>query len=325
MGLASWYSLNSTMYEFWTAERDMLEADIMAARESEGTDSSTRLSQMPPNESALNLANNYLCQIHSIEQKAGSHQQQIVRQLDTLRWLLYRAREQLILAQPADQALDARRQKLLAEVNDDEFYTTSERVAINQLLQGATDRRRFASDEPDLAESGMQAANRAQAVANAYRIRDDIQATNFFRLRITRHYQLILLTVGIPVLAATVYFVAAYSGSFNDLSWKRGWVPVFMSSLLGVLGAIVSAGQRSTRMRPQTIADQLGAWVATLSRIPIGAVAGLTVWIFSLAAISDDVQHLGIGNVLIAAFGAGFTERLAVQGARPQGEEAKSK
>jgi hypothetical protein len=98
-----------------------------------------------------------------------------------------------------------------------------------------------------------------------------------------------------------------------------------MSSLLGVLGAIVSAGQRSTRMRPQTIADQLGTWVATLSRIPIGAVAGLTVWIFSLAAIGDDVQHLGIANVLIAAFGAGFTERLAVQGARPQGEETKLK
>jgi hypothetical protein len=78
-------------------------------------------------------------------------------------------------------------------------------------------------------------------------------------------------------------------------------------------------------MRPQTIADQLGTWVATLSRIPIGAVAGLTVWIFSLAAIGDDVQHLGIANVLIAAFGAGFTERLAVQGARPQGEETKLK
>jgi hypothetical protein len=78
-------------------------------------------------------------------------------------------------------------------------------------------------------------------------------------------------------------------------------------------------------MRPQTIADQLGTWVATLSRIPIGAVAGLLIWLFSLAAISDDVQHLGMGNVLIAAFGAGFTERLAIQGARPQGEETKTR
>ena len=31
MGLTSWYSLNLAMYEFWTAERDMLEADIQAA------------------------------------------------------------------------------------------------------------------------------------------------------------------------------------------------------------------------------------------------------------------------------------------------------
>jgi hypothetical protein len=323
MRLTSWYSLNSTIYEYWTAERDMLKADIKAARDARAPeDGPTR---MPQSESALNLANDYLSQIHSIEKEAAS-QHEIVRQLDTLRWLLYRAREQLILVQPTDQALDAKSQRLLSEVNDDEFYTSSERLAINQLLQGEADRRRSASVEPGPAPRGAQAAgNRAQAVANAYRIRDDIQATNFFRLRITRHYQLILLTVGIPVLAATVYFVAAYSGSFNDLSWKRGWIPVFMCGLLGVLGAIVSAGQRSTRMRPQTIADQLGTWVATLSRIPIGAVAGLTVWIFSLAAISDDVQHLGMGNVLIAAFGAGFTERLAVQGARPQGGEAKSR
>ena len=84
------------------------------------------------------------------------------------------------------------------------------------------------------------------------------------------------LTVGIPVLAATVYLCRCLFGFLQ---------------------------------RP----DQ-GTWVATLSRIPIGSVAGLLIWIFGLAAISDDVQHLGMGNVLIAAFGAGFTECLAVQG-----------
>ena len=50
--------------------------------------------------------------------------------------------------------------------------------------------------------------------------------------------------------------VAAYSGSFKKLSWKRGWMPVFRCGLLDALGAIVSAGQFSTRMRLQTIADE---------------------------------------------------------------------
>jgi hypothetical protein len=184
MGLTSWYSLNSTIYEFWTAERDMLKADIKAARDARAPeDGPTR---MPQSESALNLANDYLSQIHSIEKEAAS-QHEVVRQLDTLRWLLYRAREQLILVQPTDQALDAKSQRLLSEVNDDKFYTTSERLAINQLLEGEADRRRSGSVEAGPVPRGEQAAaNRAQAVANAYRIRDDIQATNFFRLRTTR-------------------------------------------------------------------------------------------------------------------------------------------
>jgi hypothetical protein len=62
------------------------------------------------------------------------------------------------------------------------FYTTSERLAINQLLEGEADRRRSGSVEAGPVPRGEQAAaNRAQAVANAYRIRDDIQATNFFQ------------------------------------------------------------------------------------------------------------------------------------------------
>ena len=48
--------------------------------------------------------------------------------------------------------------------------------------------------------------------------------------------------------------VAAYSGSFKKLSWKRGWMPVFRCGLLDALGAIVR--QCSTRMRLQTIADE---------------------------------------------------------------------
>jgi hypothetical protein len=199
MGLTSWYSLNSTMYEFWTAQRDMVEADFKAARDAAASEDGIRPARMPSNESALDRANDYIGQIHSVEKKAASGRE-IVRQLDTLRWLLYRAREQLILIQPTDQDLDVRSQALLSEVNADEFYTTSERVAIDQLLQGEAHRRPSVSVGPDPERGAHGAATRAQAVADAYRIRDDIEATNFFRLRIARHCQLILLTVGIPVL-----------------------------------------------------------------------------------------------------------------------------
>jgi hypothetical protein len=215
------------------------------------------------------------------------------------------------------QTPEARAEWLIAEVNEDELYTPSERQVMNKLLHGDAGQRQIS----DAREKDKD----RQALYDAYRIRDEIQAKSFFRLRITRHYQLILLTLGIPVLFTTLGLIAAYSDSFNDTSWKRSWMPVFLSALLGVLGAIVSAGQRSTRMHPTTIADQMGAWVASISRVPIGAVAGLSVWLFSLAAVGDDVQSLKIGNVFLAAFAAGFAERLSVQGVRPQSEQARSK
>ncbi len=82
--------------------------------------------------------------------------------------------------------------------------------------------------------------------------------------------------------------------------------------LLGVLGATTSAAQRSTRITPERIPTQLGSAVASLSRVPIGAVAGLTVWLFSVATASGGT--IAAANMLLAAFGAGFAERLIVQG-----------
>jgi ABC-type uncharacterized transport system permease subunit len=61
----------------------------------------------------------------------------------------------------------------------------------------------------------------------------------------------------------------------------------------------------------------LGSQLATWSRLPIGAAAGLTVWLFSVATVQASAD-LNIANLLLAAFGAGFAERLIVQGSGPQ-------
>jgi hypothetical protein len=77
-------------------------------------------------------------------------------------------------------------------------------------------------------------------------------------------------------------------------------------------------------MHPQTIVTQAGAWIASISRVPIGAVAGIAVWLFTLAAVQGNTENLNVTDVFIAAFGAGFTERLSVQSARAQGDDQTS-
>jgi hypothetical protein len=71
-------------------------------------------------------------------------------------------------------------------------------------------------------------------------------------------------------------------------------------------------------MSAVTIADQEQMLAASFSRILIGAVAGLTVWLLSIASVGDSAIHLNIAEMLLAAFAAGFAERLAVQGVRSE-------
>ncbi|QNE18733.1 hypothetical protein F1D05_13480 [Kribbella qitaiheensis] len=75
---------------------------------------------------------------------------------------------------------------------------------------------------------------------------------------------------------------------------------------------MISAAKRSTGILPEHVPAQLGSNVASWSRIPIGGVAGLTVWLFSIA--TAETSNVNAANLLLAAFGAGFAERLIVQG-----------
>jgi hypothetical protein len=150
------------------------------------------------------------------------------------------------------------------------------------------------------------------------KIRNEGIANDYWRLAIVRHYQNLLLTIGIPTLIVVIALVAGYSGDIaggpeaGQSGWAGGPILCILSALLGVLGAVISAAKRSTGVLPEHVLEQLGSNVASLSRIPIGAVAGLTVWLFSIA--TAETSNVNAANLLLAAFGAGFAERLIVQG-----------
>lgn len=169
---------------------------------------------------------------------------------------------------------------------------------------------RLPRDGEVVGEAEIQASRLAVAVAVG--IRNEGVANDFWRLAIVRHYQKILMILGAPFLIAVVTLLAMFSSQISSHNTSAGWVVCILSALVGVLGAITSAAQRSARVRQEHVIAQMGSNVASLSRIPIGAVAGLTVWLFTVG--STAAQSINAANLLLAAFGAGFAERLIVQG-----------
>jgi hypothetical protein len=143
-------------------------------------------------------------------------------------------------------------------------------------------------------------------------------------------YDLLVIKSGWPInrrvgVAAGRFDGLEVEARRDDPNWKASAIPCLLAALFGVVGAITSAAQRSTKMSGVTLIGELQALGASFSRVPIGAVAGLTVWLFSVAAVGDVAMNLNIADMLLAAFGAGFAERLIVQGARPERPDASSR
>lgn len=128
-----------------------------------------------------------------------------------------------------------------------------------------------------------------------------------------RYYQRMLLSFGLPALVLVITLLSMFTNEIgsNDGRWVAGPWAFMLASLLGLLGALTSAAQRSTRVRRERVLIQLGSHTASFSRIPIGLIAGMTVWLFSVA--TADASSINAANLLLAAFGAGFAERLVVQ------------
>jgi hypothetical protein len=213
----------------------------------------------------------------------------------------YRAREQLARCL-SDERLIAQAQTLRAEIRDKRRVSSWRQVAIEGHLKLLCDSPRASLSEPQREEYYEALHLRNQGVINQYR-----------RLRIVRHQQLLLALLGAPALIASIILLADSADELVDPRWKTGAYPCILAMLLGILGATVSAAQRSATAPARRAPEMFASDIASLSRVPIGALTGLTVWLFTLGTV-EDPAHFNAANMLLVAFGAGFAERLIVQG-----------
>jgi hypothetical protein len=243
-------------------------------------------------------------------------------------WMhLYRAREELVGTYDAAK-IQTSAKTLSAEVDVYSELLGASRVRVIKDLLAfdftssvpSTDRTKDIQDDED-----SRLPERREGLKQAYWNRNRGLSETFLRLKVLRHFQWLLLAIGLPALIAAIALVAGYAADFDVPNWKAGAIPCILAALFGVVGAITSAAPRSTKMSGVTLIGELQAFGASFSRVPIGAVAGLTVWLFSVAAVGDVAMNLNIADMLLAAFGAGFAERLIVQGARPATPDASSR
>jgi hypothetical protein len=211
---------------------------------------------------------------------------------------LFRAHEQFMLYCTAERLASTAR-TVEAELTDTGKFTRWRRLAITKHLAVAVD---------------GDAVDSRCAMREALRLRNEAVSNQYWRLSVGRHYQYLLLGAGAPTLIAVVSLMIESLGNMRRDLWPTGAQAFVLCVLLGVLGATTSAAQRSAKISPQRMPTQLGAGIASLSRLPIGGVAGITVWLFSMASTSGG--HIVAANMLLAAFGAGFAERLVVQSSR---------
>lgn len=154
--------------------------------------------------------------------------------------------------------------------------------------------------------------SRRDALKEAFRLYHEDVSDVFMGLSLLRRHQHVLLFLGCVTLLATLALLAGMTWDGNASQTATG-AACRLAALLGVLGAVTSACQRAAQLRPDRLRRELATMGASLSRVPIGAAAGLTVWLFSVATAQG--ASMDTANLFLAAFGAGFAERLIVSGA----------
>ena len=147
---------------------------------------------------------------------------------------------------------------------------------------------------------------RNEELAIAMRIRNEQYENEYRRLAILRRHQWSLLWIGGVSLTCVLVLLLLNAVPVSMRSDER-WL-ILAAPLIAVVGAVVSAAQRSGKMPQDRIPMQLSSAVASMSRIPIGAVAGLTTWL--AAQGSNSATNAGAPYLLLTAFAAGFSERL---------------
>ncbi|MGD9702530.1 MAG: hypothetical protein AB7Q42_07160 [Acidimicrobiia bacterium] len=149
-------------------------------------------------------------------------------------------------------------------------------------------------------------SDRRAIAREAARIAMTASSNGYRKLTILRRHQTILLLIASVVLVAAAIITTVNAGSFDEID--HGWVAA-VAVLLGALGGMASALQRSTRQPDNTIPQQLTSYVVSLSRPLLGATAGLVAYLGQRVVLETD-GATRVGAVLVASFAAGFAERL---------------
>ena len=90
------------------------------------------------------------------------------------------------------------------------------------------------------------------------------------------------------------------------------WWVLAAAALVGSVGGTTSVLQRGRTMTALRIPERVVAYNGGLIRPFLGAVAGGTVWLGFKAGIAKPADHV-VAYLLLAAFGAGFAERLVLR------------
>lgn len=214
-------------------------------------------------------------------------------------WALVGRIEEAQIVRSDAERVRVRAMSLRTETEVGDKHNAWRRHAILELVAPLT--------EP--AEIGLE--HMRLRLAAAVRLHNEGSANEYRSLSLLRRHQRTLVATSTVVLALTIGLLTLHAGSITDVAAiTSGWV-LLTAVCLGVLGALTSAIQRSTRFRRDRIPRHIETLTASLSRIPLGAVAALTVW---LAFHAGSFQGSPVvPALLVAAFGAGFSERLVTQ------------
>lgn len=118
--------------------------------------------------------------------------------------------------------------------------------------------------------------------------------------------------------ASAVPTIDAAIEQCRDSLSSRSWL-VWASLLAGSLGAIASTLQRNFNAKlAQRVPEVMAALAATLSRLVLGAIAGLTAYLALRSGVFVIANAQVVSVTLLAAFSFGFSERIFIVGETPR-------
>ncbi|MBD1543591.1 hypothetical protein G9E11_15370 [Arthrobacter sp. IA7] len=241
-----------------------------------------------------------------------------MRQIDAAWEHLYRARERAVMGMSPEAVVFAAKE-LSAEVEHSGKFSEWRRKAIQDLLQQvvpgglAPEEKTRVTINPwtplRRRLSGPSSPLETQRLALRYatHLRNESFATDYRLLRFRRIHMRRLFVLGAISAGAVTALVVSHGANLAQTSAAQVWV-LLAACGMGTAGAVISASQRAVLMNSSRIPHLLESHTASLSRVPVGAISGLLVWLGS--QVIDGSSSTNAAYLLIAAFAAGFAERL---------------